>query len=190
MRIGKQPEFTPVTDLQEMLRMIYPDTFLSKDGQFGSETKKAVERFQKDYGFPITGEADLETWEAIQREYDSAKITQGPAEALLIILQPNQVLQKGSKNTHLFLIQGILTSLSRYYDQMPLVQFTGILDDSTAEAISWFQARSALPVTGELDKITWRHLAKHYRSVVGDGSGSFPIRIAQRSGEGDERRDS
>ncbi len=188
MRIGKQPEVTPVTDLQEMLRLIYPDTLLSKDGQFGSQTQQAVKRFQKDYGFATTGTADLPTWEAIQREYERAKIKQGQAEPLLLVLQPNQVIRRGSNNTHLFLIQGILTGISRYYDQMPLVAFSGILDEPTAEAISWFQAKSGLPVTGEIDKITWRHLAKHYRTIVGDGSGSFPIRIAQRPSEDSERR--
>ncbi len=180
MRIGKQPEVTPITDLQEMLRTIYPDTFLSKDGIFGAETKQEVERFQSQYGLPTTGIADLATWEAIVREFELANVLLSEAEPLLIVLQPNQVLKRGSKNVHLYLLQGILTALSRYYDQMPIVDFSGVLDEPTADALSWFQRYSALPITGELDKQTWRHLAKHYRSVVGDGSGSFPIRIAQR----------
>lgn len=179
MRIGKQPEATPITDLQEMLRMIYPDDFLSKDGLFGSETKKSVERFQKEQGLPMSGVADLQTWEAIEREYQRANVLQGPAEPLFIILQPNQVIEKGSENTHLYLLQGVLTGISRYYEQMPIVRFTGILDEPTAEAISWLQDRAGLPATGELDKVTWRHLAKLYRLIVGDGSGQYPIRMAQ-----------
>lgn len=186
MRIGRQPQVTPITDMQEMLRLIYPDTTLSKDGQFGSETKRVVERFQKEYSLPITGIADLNTWEAIVKAYEQADITQGQAEPLLIILQPNQVIRKNSDNVHLYLIQGVLTAISRYYDQMPVVQFTGILDESTADAIAWFQALSALPITGEIDKNTWRHLAKHYRSIVGDGTGTYPARIAQQPNESDD----
>ena len=180
MRVGRQPEVTPITDLQEMLRMIYPDTQLSKDGQFGEETKREVARFQKDFALPITGVADIDTWDAIHREYERASIDQGQAEPLLIVLQPSQVLKLGSNNTHLYLIQGILTAISRYYDQMPVVNFTGVLDAPTETAIKWFQVRAGLPVTGEIDKHTWRHLAKHYRSIVGDGSGSYPVRIAQQ----------
>ena len=180
MRIGKQPEVTPITDLQEMLRAIYPDTKLSKDGTFGKETQQEVSRFQKDFGLTPTGIADLDTWDAIVREYERAQIFNGEAEPLLLVLQPQQVLRAGSKNTHLYVIQGVLAALARYYDQMPIVQSTGTLDAPTADAISWFQQRSALPITGELDKLTWRHLAKNYRSIVGDGSGSYPIRTAQR----------
>ena len=178
MRIGKQPQYTPITDLQEMLRLIYPETQLSKDGFYGNETKSAVERFQAENALPVTGSADLETWEAIALAYEQANILQGQAEPLLIILQPNQVLRRNSDNVHLYLIQGVLTAISRYYDQMPVVEFTGILDAATADALSWFQERSDLPATGELDKNTWRHLVKHYRSVVGDGSGTSPARIA------------
>ncbi|MBE6928426.1 MAG: hypothetical protein E7467_08085 [Ruminococcaceae bacterium] len=179
MRIGRQPLTTPVTDLQEMLRAVYPESTLSKDGYFGEETKALLERFQHEQNLPVNGIADEDTWNALSDAFDEANTFYGEAEPLLIVLQPNQVLQKGSKNTHLYLLQGILIALSRYYDQMPIVRSTGILDADTGNALSWFQERSELPVTGELDKKTWRHLAKHYRTIVGDGSGSFPIRIAE-----------
>ena len=177
MRIGKQPEFTPVTDLQEMLREIYPDTLLSKDGIFGDETEKEVRRFQRDSALEPTGEADAETWQALVAAYETARILNGESEPLLLLLQPRQILRKGEKNTNLYVIQGILFALSRYYDEMPIASVTGILDRETSDAIEWFQKRADLPTTGELDKLTWRHLAKNYRSVVGDGTGSYPIRI-------------
>ena len=97
----------------------------------------------------------------------------------MLLLQPRQVLEKGSKNTHLYVLQGLLIALARYYDEMPVAESTGMLDEKTADAIAWFQALAALPVTGELDKLTWRHLAKNYRSIVGDGTGAYPIRTAQ-----------
>jgi hypothetical protein len=43
---------------------------------------------------------------------------------------------------------------------------TGSLDLSTAEAISAFQYLSGLPETGEVDKITWKHLALQYPLAV------------------------
>lgn len=180
MRIGKQPKVTPITDLQEMLRMIYPKSPLSKDGLYGEKTKAAVEQFQKDYTLPITGSADQETYDAVVREYEKALILQDQAEPLRIILQPNQVIERNSENIHLYLLQGMLIAISRYYVEMPVARSTGILDEDTAKALSFFQSLSDLPVTGELDKNTWRHLSKHYRSVVGDGSGSYPARIAQK----------
>ena len=180
MRLGNQPDYTPITDLQEMLRQIYPKTKLSKDGIFGEETQREVRRFQRENDLPESGIADAETWEAIVRAHETAAIANSEAEPLLLLLQPGQVLQRGSKNTHLFVIQGILIALARYYDEMPQIGSTGTLDAPTAEAIAWFQERADLPKTGELDKVTWRHLAKNYRSIVGDGSGSYPVRRAQQ----------
>ena len=37
-----------------------------------------------------------------------------------------------------------------------------ILDELTAESLRNFQTLSGLPVTGELDKITWKYLALQY----------------------------
>ncbi len=180
MRLGKQPEYTPVTDLQEMLREIYPETKLTKDGIFGEETQREVQRFQRENGLAESGAADAETWEAIVRAHEKAVITNREAEPLLLLLQPGQVLQRGSKNTHLHVVQGVLIALAKYYDEMPQISPTGTLDMPTAEAIAWFQERADLPKTGELDKPTWRHLAKNYRSIVGDGSGSYPVRQAKQ----------
>ena len=39
---------------------------------------------------------------------------------------------------------------------------TGITDLATAESLSGFQEMSSLPMTGELDKITWKHLSLQY----------------------------
>ena len=73
----------------------------------------------------------------------------------------------------------LLTALAQLYSDVPPFRITGILDEPTARALVWFQERAGLPQSGELDKLTWRHLAHEYRQTIGDGSGSFPIRIAQ-----------
>ena len=188
MRVAKQPENTPITDLQEMLRLIDPTLNLGYDGQYGTETAAAVEAFQKTKGLPPTGQTDQDTWDAIRREYRERKIFQGPAHPLLLVLQPNQVIEKGSENVHLYVMQGALTALGQFYEELPLFAITGILDEPTSRAVLWFQARAGLPETGEIDRKTWAHLAHEYRQVVGDGTGSFPVRIAQTPEE--EKADS
>ena len=47
MRVAKQPDRTPVTDLQEMLRLIDPTSALGYDGIYGEATEKAVKQVQK-----------------------------------------------------------------------------------------------------------------------------------------------
>ncbi len=176
MRVAKQPENTPVTDLQEMLRLIDPTLSLGYDGQYGTETANAVSAFQTAKGLPVTGETDQETWDAIRREYKEQQVYKGPAHPLLLVLQPDQVIERGSDNVHLYVMQGALTALGQFYEDLPTFAVTGTLDEPTAQAVIWFQDRAGLPQTGNIDKKTWAYLAHEYRQIVGDGTGTFPIR--------------
>lgn len=179
MRVAKQPESTPITDLQEMLRLIDPTLSLGYDGLYGKETAAAVEAFQKKEGLPPTGQTDSDTWESIRRAYKEQQILLGRAHPLFLVLQPNQVITRGSDNVHLYVMQGALTALGQFYEDLPPFAITGVLDEPTARAVIWFQDKAGLPQTGDLDRKTWAHLAHEYRQVVGDGTGSFPVRTAQ-----------
>ena len=176
MRVAKQPENTPITDLQEMLRLIDPTLHLGYDGQYGPETTAAVESFQKKNGLPPSGQTDEKTWDAIRADYIDSEIFLGKAHPLLLVLQPNQVIERGSDNVHLYVMQGALTALGQFYEDLPPFAITGKLDDPTAQAVIWFQDKAGLPQTGSIDRKTWAHLAHEYRQVVGDGTGTFPIR--------------
>ena len=178
-----RPESTPVADLQNMLRLIYYESSLSADGRFGEETRKSVIRFQKENQLPPTGIADYMTWDQISRSAKKADAHKGCAEHLCIVLQPGQVIEPGSRNVHLFLIQGIFSAMELYYEDMPPVRQTGILDRETEAAIRWLQQRSGLPETGAVDKITWKYLTAHYRLLAGDGSGAYPFRTASAKKE-------
>lgn len=179
MRVAKQPETTPISDLQEMLRLIDPTLSLGYDGQYGPETAAAVKDFQEKNGLPPTGQADQETWDTLRSTYEEQKIFLGKAHPLFLVLQPNQVIERGSDNIHLYVMQGALTALGQFYEDQPPFAITGILDDPTAQALIWFQDKAGLPQTGTIDKKTWAHLAHEYRQVVGDGTGSFPVRTRE-----------
>lgn len=171
--------YTPISDLQRMLRILDPTDPLTVDGIFGKQTQAAVARFQRENELPVTGIADGRTYDAVTRAYRREAVFFAQAEPLRIVLQPQQVIARGSENTHLYLIQALLVAMGWYYPELPRLAVTGVLDEDTARSVRWFQAHCALPVTGEVDKDTWRHLAKQYRLIVGDGSGTFPVRIAE-----------
>lgn len=179
MSFATKPEYTPIHDLQTMLRTVLPKRGLGRDGIYGSETKDAVKQFQKTSGLPESGETDQNTWDTLVKAYDHALVLLAEAEPLNIVLQPNQVLERGSTNLHLYLVQAMLNALSHFYYDMPICGVTGILDDSTSRTLKWLQKAADLPETGELDKQTWQHLAKQYRLMVGDGTGSYPVRRTQ-----------
>ncbi len=156
----------PIRSLQTMLRVIAENDpthpSVVPDGIYGPETVRSVSIFQRNHGLPVTGVTDLSTWETIVSVYEPALIQQNEAHPLHIILNPMQVIRKGERHPNLYLIQGILAALAEQYLSIPQPSQTGLLDEATAESIMAFQALNALPVTGHLDKHTWKHLALQY----------------------------
>ena len=156
----------PIRSLQTMLRVIAENDSLQPsvipDGIYGPNTVSAVSAFQRRVGLPVTGVADQATWDEIVPVYQDALINVAEAEPLLIVLNPNEVIRTGDENPNIYLVQAILTVLSDQYASIPKPGFSGTLDLPTSNSLSSFQEMSLLPMTGELDKKTWKHLALHY----------------------------
>lgn len=156
----------PIRALQTMLRVIAEndDSYLPviPDGIYGPETVQAISVFQRNHGIPVTGMTDQGTWEAVVAVYEPALIEQDSAQNLEIILNPGQVIRKGERHPHLLLAQAMLVSLAEAYESISQPSVTGLLDDATADSLASFQALSGLPMTGHLDKHTWKHLALQY----------------------------
>ena len=156
----------PVRSLQTMLRVIAENDnkyeTIVPDGIYGPETISAVSAFQRIHGLPVTGVTDNGTWDTIVSVYDEAIIDQDEAYPLQIILNPGQVIRNGERHPNIYLVQAMLAVLSENYHSIGRPEFTGILDSSTSDALSSFQELNGLPMTGNLDKHTWKQLALHY----------------------------
>ena len=165
----------PVRSLQTMLRVLaeqddrHPTVI--PDGIYGPSTVAAVSKFQQLHGLPITGITDQDTWEAIVAQYEPALILVNEAQPVEIILNPNEVLRRGDESPYLRVAQALLWVLSETYGSVGRPSQNGILDASTADSLSSFQALSGLPMTGELDKITWQKLALHFPLAANLGVG-------------------
>ena len=166
MRPGESFISQPIRALQTMLRVIAErdpsHQTVIPDGIYGPATMSAVSSFQRKHGLPITGVADQSTWETIVAIYDEARLHVEEAEALDIVLNPNQIIRKGERHPNLHLAQAMLRVLAEVYASIGTPSMNGILDEATADSLSSFQALSGLPMTGNLDKRTWKHLALHY----------------------------
>lgn len=180
MRPGESFVAQPIRSLQTMLRVIaenddrYPTVV--PDGIYGLETTNAVSTFQRRAGLPITGITNQETWEAIVAAYEPALVEVDQAQSIQVILNPGQVIRRDEKHLILYLAQAMLTVLSIVYASVSLPSFNGILDLPTSESIASFQELSLLPITGELDKHTWKHLALQYTlaaNIQGAGGEAF-----------------
>ena len=160
----------PVRSLQTMLRVIGENDdrlpSVVPDGIYGTDTVRAVSAYQRSIGLPATGITDQETWEAIVAGYELALVEQVEAEPLRIILDPKQVIRRGERHPNVYIVQAILFVLSEQYAGITPPGMTGVLDIPTSNAISAFQEKNLLPVTGELDKHTWKHLALQYPTAA------------------------
>jgi len=156
----------PIRDLQTMLRVLAEDDkrlpTVVPDGIYGPQTMNAVSAVQRQNGIPVTGVADQNTWDRIVALYEPALIRIEKAEPIEIILDPGEVLRYGDSSPYIYLMQSMLIQLSKDHPTIYPPNHTGIMDESTVDAVSAFQKLSGLPVTGEVDKITWKHLSRHF----------------------------
>ena len=156
----------PIRSLQTMLRVVAENDPrhipVIPDGIYGPETLQAVSTFQRLHGLPVTGVTDQQTWEMIVAIYETALTEQDSAYPLDIILNPSQIIRKGERHHHLYLVQSMLLVLSQVYNSVSQPSHTGILDSATEDSLASFQQLSGLPMTGQLDKHTWKHLALQY----------------------------
>ena len=165
----------PIRSLQTMLRVLserdrnHPTVV--PDGIYGQTTTNAVSAFQRMHGLPVTGITDQDTWDKIVAEYDIALIHVDEAQPVELILNPNEVFLRGDDSPYIYIVQALLTVLSEVYASIPRPQSTGILDDQTADSLAFFQELNGLPMTGNLDKVTWKHLALHFPLAANLGQG-------------------
>lgn len=156
----------PIRSLQTMLRVLAEQDSrhetLIPDGIYGPATQSAVSRFQRLHGLPVTGVTDQLTWEQIVAEYEPALIRIAEAQMLDVILEPNQEIRRGQRHPHIYIVQAILAVLEDAYQSIGPISHNGLLDEATANAIAAFQGLQNLPMTGNLDKVTWKALALQY----------------------------
>lgn len=156
----------PVRSLQTMLRVLAEDDrslpTVVPDGIYGPTTMTAVTAFQRRAELPITGITDQITWDRIVEAYEPALVRVGKAEPIEIIMDPGKVFRLGESSPYIYLLQSMLTQLSKDHDKITAPNHTGILDEETSRSLSAFQLLVALPQTGELDKITWKHLVRQF----------------------------
>lgn len=156
----------PVRSLQTMLRVIAQEDnqqpSVIPDGIYGNQTIRAVTAFQRKNGLPVTGVTDQATWDAIAKVYEPALTRVGPAEPLQIILHPGQIIRAGDEQPNIYIIQAILQVLSDRYTSITPPNHSGVLDEATVYSVQTFQEIAGLPQTGEVDKVTWKHLVLHY----------------------------
>ena len=160
----------PVRSLQTMLRLLHLDddryVNVIPDGIYGNDTQNAVAVFQRLKGIPVTGVADQRTWDAVVEDYEEALIRVDQAESIEILLDAGSVLRFGERDPHIYLLQSMLTYLSEVYPPITRPPHSGYMDAQTATAVETFQRLNGLPITGNVDRKTWKHISRQFSLAV------------------------
>lgn len=123
---------------------------------FTEEAALAVRAFQQEYGLPVTGEIDGDTWDKIVTVYHDLT-----DRAVPLILFPSGgfLLQRGDSGELVQLVQILMNDAGRFFANLPVLEVTGEYDTQTEDAVKQLQQIAGLPESGILDRKTWDALA-------------------------------
>lgn len=156
----------PIRSLQTMLRTIalFSDEYerIIPDGIYGPETQNAINTFQRNRGLPVTGITDRRTWDEIVRKYDEATESLSPAQPVNFEKWNEFPYSRGDHGARIKMAQCMLCWIADRYACVCPPNDSGTMDEMMVNSVSEFQNLSALPVTGKLDKTTWKHLALQF----------------------------
>ena len=119
-------------------------------GRYDGKTREAVRGFQEKRGIEATGQVDQRTWRRL------TAMTETPThDQAHNVLEPGPaLLARGAGGEEVRAVQARLVQIAWLFGDV-----TGTYDAETVEAVRGFQAKRAIPVTGEVDQRTLDRLA-------------------------------
>ena len=159
-----------VANLQRYLRQLayhIPEIpQMPVDGIFESATRDALSAYQRYVGLPITGVADRATWDRLYFDYlDSVEFYSPPTQIALFPRSPiGYYMDLGAIGIDVAALQYMLGELTLLYLLTP-PEITGTYDQATADAVRAFQQYAMLPVTGQVDILTWNAITDRFNAL-------------------------
>ena len=161
---------TPILEIQRILRNV--DYFengqsaIRLTGTYNEETRQGVKNFQEKYGLPVTGMVDGATWQLLQAVDRATRDAQALARAVYILPRSTEyTLYPGVRDNVVYVIQHMINVISQEYDGIATMEFTGVYDSATENAIKEFQRINLLENSGILDPATFNRLADEYERI-------------------------
>lgn len=159
-----------ILEIQRILRAI--DYFenntalIRLTGTYNEETRQGVRNFQEKYGLPVTGIVDRTTWQLLQTVYKTLEDAKALARAVYILPKnPEYTIYKGLRDDVVYVIQHMINVVSHEYNGFDPVNFSGVYDGATENAIREFQRINLLESNGIIDPITFNRLADEYERI-------------------------
>ncbi len=144
-------------------------------GVYDEKTEDAVRQFQREYGLPITGKIDIDTWESIVEVYLSAEEYYRINSSIMLLQNSSRSINEGDSGSPVYILQAVLNTISDFYSNMDSIEVDGIYGKETADAVRKIQEIVGEPRSGNLDYKTWNKLAQLYNYHVMQSSGQMSV---------------
>lgn len=140
------------------------------DGVFGTDTEKAVRKFQEVFNMPVDGVIGKRTWYRIKNIYTNVKqlgelTSEGITLGEIAVPFP-EVLKSGMTGDAVKILQYYLDIIGYFWGGIPLVKIDGIFGPKTEEAVRAFQQAYGLPVDGIVGVNTWARIDSIYKQLI------------------------
>lgn len=138
---------------------------------FNIETENAVKKFQEIFDLDVTGVIDKSTWYKIKYIYNAVKkvsdlYSEGISADEAILLFNNE-FDLGDTTPYIRVLNYILNTISFFDSDIPFLNLTGeTFTENTKEVVMAFQEKYKIPVTGVVDRNTWKYLVEAYEQTL------------------------
>lgn len=148
--------------LRNLAKSVSGEPAIIPDGIFSDETADEVRNFQMKNGLPVTGRVDFATFEALKKE--NARVLFEASLPLQVTGIGNEdlPLSYGDDSTFVETLKIMLNAVADRHGNFPALSRDSIFDTETQAAVRKWQEVVFVPITGEVDKVTWNSLAEYY----------------------------
>lgn len=155
-----------IFELQDYLRRVARDNenipLVVPSGIYDERTEDAIRKFQREYGLPVTGKVDRETWEKLYEVYLQTEEYYAELISILPIINADENLKQGERGFDIYILQAMLNTVFSRYANLPLLDMDGVYGEKTADAVRHLQEIAGEEQTGDVDYRTWNRLAQLY----------------------------
>ncbi len=141
-----------------------------RDGIFGPQTRRAVEKFQEIFNLPVDGIVGKATWYKLVSLYTGLKrlseLNSKGQQIFGVSFAYPDAISLDDRGEKVETAQFMLSVIGEFYSNLPTIAVDGIFGEATLNAVRQFQQNNKLPVTGVIDANTWEIMYQQYKGIV------------------------
>ena len=132
--------------------------------------------FQRDFGLPVTGIVDLNTWDTISSLYFDNLFQYSTPPLLHVFPSGTSSVGESEQTPEIWIAQAMFAELTKVTSNFEEVEHDGVNSGATFRNLQKIQILASLPVSGVLDRRTWATLSSLYRVyITRSATRTFPL---------------